>query len=136
MTSWPRVFAGFYVSHQVGDYLIQTEWQARNKAAGLGGDRRALSALLAHSIVYTLCFAPGLATLAQRDGRANAAIIAGLIFVPHVIIDDRRLVRGYARRVKRIAEGPDPSLLHAVDQAVHVVSLWGAAMVAEKLSER
>ena len=44
--SWVSVLAGFLVAHMVGDYLLQTDWQARHKRGGLGGDavaRRALS---------------------------------------------------------------------------------------------
>ena len=43
--SWVSVFAGFLVAHMVGDYLLQTDWQARHKRRGLAGDpvsRRAL----------------------------------------------------------------------------------------------
>ena len=36
--SWVSVFAGFLVAHMVGDYLFQTDWQARHKRRGLGGD--------------------------------------------------------------------------------------------------
>ena len=44
--SWVSVLAGFLVAHMVGDYLLQTDWQARNKRGGLGGDRVARRALL------------------------------------------------------------------------------------------
>ena len=33
--SWVSVFAGFLVAHMVGDYLLQTDWQARHKRGGL-----------------------------------------------------------------------------------------------------
>ena len=32
---WVEVFAVFFVSHQVGDYLLQTDWQAMHKRGGL-----------------------------------------------------------------------------------------------------
>ena len=35
--SWVSVLAGFLVAHMVGDYLFQTDWQARNKRGGLSG---------------------------------------------------------------------------------------------------
>jgi hypothetical protein len=28
--SWVSAFAGFLVAHMVGDYLFQTDWQARH----------------------------------------------------------------------------------------------------------
>ena len=33
--SWVSVLAGFLVAHMVGDYLLQTDWQARHKRGGL-----------------------------------------------------------------------------------------------------
>ena len=35
---WFEVFAVFLVSHLVGDYLLQTDWQAVHKHRGLGPD--------------------------------------------------------------------------------------------------
>ena len=32
--SWVSVFAAFLVAHMVGDYLLQTDWQARHKRGG------------------------------------------------------------------------------------------------------
>ena len=37
---WVEIFAVFFVSHQVGDYLIQTDWQAMHKRGGLSGRGR------------------------------------------------------------------------------------------------
>lgn len=34
--AWIEVFALFVVSHAVGDYVLQTEFQAINKRGGLG----------------------------------------------------------------------------------------------------
>ena len=56
--SWVSVFAGFLVAHMVGDYLFQTDWQARHKRGGLGGDPVARRALLTHVTTYTLAFLP------------------------------------------------------------------------------
>ena len=48
----------FIVSHLVGDYLFQTDWQARNKTFGLGSDPVARRALFSHVLIYTLAFVP------------------------------------------------------------------------------
>ena len=45
--SWVSLFAAFLVAHMVGDYLFQTDWQARNKRGGLSGGV-ALRALTTH----------------------------------------------------------------------------------------
>ena len=39
--SWPDALVGFLAAHMVGDYLFQTDWQARHKRGGLTGDREA-----------------------------------------------------------------------------------------------
>ena len=33
--NWVSVFTAFLVAHMVGDYLFQTDWQARHKRGGL-----------------------------------------------------------------------------------------------------
>ncbi|GAC1527494.1 MAG: hypothetical protein NVS2B6_15260 [Thermoleophilaceae bacterium] len=35
---WVEVFVVLAVSHVVGDYALQTDWQATNKRGGLGSD--------------------------------------------------------------------------------------------------
>ena len=45
--SWVSVFAAFLVAHMVGDYLLQTDWQARHKRGGLT-DPAARRPLLTH----------------------------------------------------------------------------------------
>ena len=50
----------------VGDYLLQTDWQARNKRCGLGGDRVARARCSRHVTTYTLAFVPALIWIAQR----------------------------------------------------------------------
>ena len=35
--NWVSVFTAFLVAHMVGDYLFQTDWQARHKRGGLSG---------------------------------------------------------------------------------------------------
>ena len=81
------------ISHLVGDYLLQTEWQARNKAGGLGSDPLARRALLAHVGTYTLAFVPALIWLADVEGGGVAVLAALAIAIPHLVIDDRRLDR-------------------------------------------
>ena len=67
--SWVSVFAGFLVAHMVGDYLLQTDWQARHKRGGLGGDRVARRALVTHVTTYTLAFLPALIWIGSRARR-------------------------------------------------------------------
>jgi hypothetical protein len=126
--SWVSAFAGFLVAHMVGDYLFQTDWQARHKRGGLSGDGVAFRALLTHVTTYTLAFVPALIWIGANTD-AVVAIIAGiLIFLPHLVVDDGRLVRFYLARVKRV-DGFDVGLAASVDQSFHVLSLCLVAIL-------
>jgi hypothetical protein len=57
------------------------------------------------------------------------AVVAGiLVFLPHLLIDDGRIVRLYLVRVKR-ADGLNISLAASVDQSFHVLSLFLVALL-------
>jgi hypothetical protein len=120
--SWVDAFAAFLVAHMVGDYLFQTDWQARHKRGGLSGDRVAFRALVAHVTTYTIAFIPALIWIGVETDAVVAVVSAVLIFIPHLIVDDGRLVRFYLARVKR-ADGFDVGLAASVDQTFHVLSL-------------
>jgi hypothetical protein len=126
--SWVSVFAGFLVAHMVGDYLFQTDWQARNKRGGLSGRGVSLRALLSHVTTYTLAFLPAFVWIGTQLDVGWALVAAVLIFVPHVVIDDGRIVRLYLSRVKR-ADGLDLGLAASVDQSFHVLSLFLVALL-------
>jgi hypothetical protein len=127
--SWAEVFAVFVVSHLVGDYLLQTDWQARHKRGGLGPDPLARRALASHVAIYTLAFVPALIWLAHDLG-AGIVGIAGLVAIPHLVQDDGRLLSGYLRSVKGCSEATAAEIFTAVDQSFHIVTLFGIALVA------
>ena len=127
--AWVEVFAVFVVCHQVGDYLVQTDWQATNKRGGLGPDSRARRALGAHILTYTLAFTPAFVWIGAEIGAEVAAVIA-LICVPHWIQDDGRLLRAYIARVKGVDAADNPSVFAPVDQAFHLVALLLVALLA------
>jgi hypothetical protein len=112
----------------VGDYLLQTDWQARHKRGGLSGDRVALKALVSHVTTYTLAFVPALIWIGDQLDAGWALLAAALIFVPHLLIDDGRFVRAYLANVKR-ADGFDVGLAASVDQSFHVLSLFLVALL-------
>lgn len=126
--SWVSVFAGFLVAHMVGDYLVQTDWQARNKRGGLSGRRMSRRALFSHVTSYTLAFLPAFIWIATELDAGWAIVAAVLIFLPHLVIDDGRIVRLYLSRVKR-ADGFDVGLAASVDQSFHVLSLFLVALL-------
>ncbi|HWB68593.1 MAG TPA: DUF3307 domain-containing protein [Solirubrobacterales bacterium] len=124
---WAEVFEVFIVSHFVGDFLLQTSWQANHKAGGLGGDPESRRALLSHTLTYTLAFVPALIWLSTDIG-AWALAVALLIAVPHMVQDDGRLLDAYMRRVKKAPPTPG-GLRLAVDQTWHVVVLFLIAVL-------
>jgi hypothetical protein len=127
--SWVEIFAVFVVSHLVGDYLLQTDWQARNKRYGLAGDPVRRRALLSHVFVYTLAFAPALFWMSDELG-AGVIWVAGLIFLPHMVQDDGRLLSWFIFNVKGCTEETAAEIYTPVDQSFHVVTLFGIALAA------
>ena len=125
--NWVSVFASFLVAHMVGDYLFQTDWQARHKRGGLSGGV-AFRALVSHVTTYTLAFAPALIWIGDELDAGWALLAAALIFLPHLIVDDGRVVRLYLAHVKR-APSFDVGLAASVDQSLHVLSLFLVAIL-------
>ena len=126
---WVEVFVVFFVSHEVGDYLLQTEWQARHKRGGLFSPGVRRRALLSHIATYTLAFVPALIWLADTISWGAAVGVAALIAIPHLIQDDGRLLAEYARRVKKVDLIANPLLGAALDQAFHFVTLFLTALL-------
>jgi hypothetical protein len=126
--TWVSVFAAFLVAHMVGDYLLQTEWQAVHKRGGLGRDPVARRALVKHVTMYTLAFVPAFVWIGSELDPGWAIVAALLVFLPHLGIDDGRVVRLYLSRVKH-ANGFDVGLAASVDQSFHVLSLWLVALL-------
>jgi hypothetical protein len=130
---WVEVFAVFIVSHLTGDFLLQTDWQAKHKRYGLGGNRESRRALVQHVSFYTLSYVPALIWLAGDVGVAILGI-AALIFFPHLVQDDARLLEQFTRNVKGI-EAPDNAFVFAAaDQSFHALVLFGVALLAGELA--
>jgi hypothetical protein len=125
--NWIEVLAVFIVAHMVGDYLLQTDWQARNKRGGLSGGV-SLRALGMHVATYTLAFVPALIWIGGEVGAGWALLAGALVAIPHLVIDDGRFVRAYLAHVKR-APGFDISLAASVDQSFHILSLCLVALL-------
>ena len=125
--TWTSLFVALAVSHLAGDYLLQTEWQAKHKKGGLGANPVARRALLKHGANYMLACIPVLIWVATEIGPAALALIP-VIVVPHLVLDDGRLLRAYVQHVKH-AGTDNGSVLVAVDQSFHAVALLLAALL-------
>jgi hypothetical protein len=128
---WVEVFVVFVVSHLVGDYMLQTEWQALHKRGGLRGTREMRRALLTHIATYTLAFVPSLIWLSTKVDLWAIGVAAG-VAIPHLIQDDGTLLYRYALFVKSADIRANPSLGAALDQSFHLLALFGLALLAGK----
>ncbi|MBK5218709.1 MAG: DUF3307 domain-containing protein [Thermoleophilia bacterium] len=127
--NWVEVFAVLGVSHLVGDFLLQTDWQAAHKYGGLGADPIRRRALRSHIGTYMLAFVPALIWIASEASLGRAILVALLVAIPHWIQDDGRLLDLYIAVVKRVRTD-SPGLRIAVDQSFHVVVLFLIALIA------
>ena len=126
---WVEVFVVFFVSHEVGDYLLQTDWQAMHKRGGLSSPGVRRRALVSHIATYTLAFVPALIWLADSISWGAAVGTAALIAIPHLIQDDGRLLTEYARLVKKADLNANPALGAVLDQAFHILALFLTALL-------
>lgn len=127
--TWATVFLVLLLSHIAGDFLLQTEWQALNKAGGLGRSKEARRALRNHALTYTAAFVPGLVWIAGQRGDVLPIVLALLVMLPHMIVDDGRLLRAWLHGVKHCPD-PAPGLVIMVDQSWHLVMLFPVALLA------
>lgn len=126
---WVEVLLAFFMCHLVGDYLLQTDWQARNKHRGLGRDPVARRALLSHVLTYSLAYLPALVWIGDEHGAGNAVLAAAAVAIPHLVQDDGRLIALYLARVKHCDPREVPFVAAAVDQTLHLLALFGLALL-------
>ena len=127
--SWEEVFLVFLVCHVAGDFLLQTDWQAVNKRGGLSSNRDARRALFSHAGVYTLVFVPAVIWIATETSALAVGLLA-LIFIPHLVQDDSRVLVAWNSRVKHTHPVPGDYLYMAIDQSFHIVVLFATALLA------
>lgn len=125
--TWDSLVVALVLCHLIGDFLLQTDWQARHKAGGLGGGIHA-RALGAHVGGYVIGMLPAAVWIAQEHGIASGVLALIAIAVPHGIQDDRRLLAAYARRVKGADPEQEPLVMFWLDQAGHVLALGALAL--------
>ena len=130
--TWGAVFVLFFVSHLVGDYILQTDWQAMHKRGGLGRNAVARRALFRHTFTYSAAYVPAYIWIQTALGW-NTLLIALAISLPHLIQDDQRLLWVYERRVKGLDPIADHTVAALVDQAFHMVALFGAALLVSAI---
>jgi hypothetical protein len=64
------------------------------------------------------------------DLGAGVVWVAALVFIPHVIQDDGRLLTWFIFRIKGASEESAREIYTPVDQSFHVLALFGLALAA------
>lgn len=116
------ILESLLLAHLLGDWLLQTNWQAQNKA-------RSWRAMLSHVVTYHVVV---LAVLVVRFGFGNAlvyAVVVGLA-VSHAFLDRRWPVLWL---MKKLGVGSnnesDRWLAVMFDQSLHIELLGLAALI-------
>lgn len=105
-------FSILFLAHLVGDYLFQTSWMAANKA-------KQWQPLVVHSAVYTFCIV--VFAWFGFGGLSFGAIL--LIFVSHLILDQRSFVQWWVKTIMRTTGKEAGWLSILVDQIFHLLIL-------------
>jgi hypothetical protein len=126
---WTEVFIVLVVSHLVGDFLLQTEFQAQNKPGGLGRDPVSRRALFGHIATLALAFVPAAVWIGTEWGVGPAALGTFIVLGTHLVQDDARLLHRYTCSVKHTDATPGTPLWMAIDQSAHVVVLFAVALI-------
>ena len=116
------LFDKLLIAHLVGDWLLQTEWQALNK----GQNYRAL---FSHVGIYSVII---LGVLVADFGFQNifVYVVVGMLALSHAFLDRRWPVIRYMKALRLIVERkPEPWLLMAIDQVLHIVLLAFAVII-------
>lgn len=129
MTDFAVLFVLFYIAHKIGDYWVQTDWQAQNKA-------KRFDALLAHGTTYGLTFVPFMAIAAAAGIVTwwHLFLVPIAITAPHMWFDTRKPLDWYWVHVKKLSLDPASHPLFAtlrleMDQGYHIATLALAAAV-------
>ena len=126
---WSELFIVLLLSHLAGDFLLQTDWQAAHKSGGLSGAGESRRALFSHLTTYTLAFVPALFWVGYELGTGTALATAALVYFPHLVQDDGRLLGRYVALVKGPGAAEVPLVQVAVDQTCHLLVLFGTALL-------
>ncbi len=103
-------------THFVGDFAIQTEWQARNKS-------KRWDALLYHTVTYTLIFFPAIAVMLSFT---DALIFCLVTFLTHTIIDyiTSRVNAVLAKKAREKDDYHNFFVSIGFDQMLHLLQLF------------
>jgi hypothetical protein len=115
------IFEGLLMAHLLGDWLLQTEWQAQNKASNW-------RAMLSHVVVYHAIVFIVLYFGFQLRAAPTIAVVL-VLSVLHAILDRKSVIESIMKRLRiTVHREPERWLIIAVDQSVHLLLLGGASL--------
>ena len=116
------IFEGLLMAHLLGDWLLQTEWQAVNKARHFGALLTHL--VVSHAVIFAVLFwGFGLSLLPVVIVTVGLAVIHGILdgtgFLPWLM----RTMRLFVKRE------PEKWIMVIFDQVIHLLLLGAATLV-------
>ena len=105
-------FDWLLIGHLIGDFLLQTSWMANHKV------KRYLP-LVTHAFIYSIV----IAFIAQMGFGGLSWLSIAVIFVSHIILDQRKFVQWWLRVIMGIKKTQIPWLQITVDQIFHLLVL-------------
>lgn len=120
------LFEGLVLAHIIGDWLLQTEWQAENKRHDWG-------ALLIHLALYHSVVAAVLVLGFKVTGLPLLWAVTFLV-VTHAVLDRRSTLTWIMRALRlTVSRPPDRWMTIAVDQSIHLLLLGLVAVYLSRL---
>lgn len=116
------VFESLILAHLLGDWLLQTEWQAKNKSSSW-------RARWSHVAVYHIVI---LAVLVVRFGMQDPRvyITVGILAISHAFLDRRWPVLWLMKTLRiSVNNTPERWLIVMIDQSIHILLLGLASLV-------
>lgn len=120
------IFEGMVLAHLLGDWILQTEWQAQNKGSHW-------PALLSHIFIYHLIMF-GVLAYGYSLPLLPVLISVAFLAVTHIILDRQKFVRWFVRAMRIcVVREPERWFLVAVDQAIHLLLMGAVAIYLSRL---
>jgi len=120
------IFEVLLMAHLIGDWLLQTEWQAKNKEYNW-------MALVIHILIYHIIIVLALVIFFNFDKIMLLWIVLSMAVI-HAILDRRKSVIWLMKTLRITAERePSGWLLIAVDQSLHLLLLGIVAQILSTL---
>jgi hypothetical protein len=116
------LFDALFVAHLIGDWILQNDWQAKNKS-------KSWWALISHVLIYHVLILGVLLYFVGSQPSVYIAVV--LLAFSHLILDRQTTIIWLMQRFHNSGDGTTPErwLMVAFDQALHIVLLGITAFV-------